>query len=63
MRITGPWVALVMFVWGGPLVAADKPLNLLVVTADDMHADSGGWNGNTLGVTPNLDALAKGTHR
>ncbi len=47
------------------LSAADsaKPLNLLVITADDMNADSGGWNGNTLGVTPNLDAFAKSAHR
>jgi len=46
-------------------LAADsqKPLNLLVITADDMNADSGGWNGNTLGATPNLDAFAKTAHR
>ena len=45
--------------------AADvpKPLNLLVITADDMNADSGGWNGSTLGATPNLDAFAKAAHR
>ena len=24
---------------------APKPRNLLVITADDMNADSGGWNG------------------
>ena len=63
MRIIGPWVALVMLLWCGPLLAADKPLNLLLVTADDMNADSSGWNGNTLGATPNLDAFAKGAHR
>ena len=63
MRYTGPWVALLLFTWGSPLVAGDKPLNLLIVTADDMNADSGGWNGNTLGVTPILDAFAKGAHR
>ena len=46
-------------------LAADaaRPLNLLVITADDMNADSGGWNGNTLGATPNLDAFAKTAHR
>ncbi|MFN7888795.1 MAG: sulfatase [Pirellula sp.] len=44
-------------------VELDKPLNLLVVTADDMNADSGGWNGCTLGATPNLDAFAKSSHR
>ena len=45
--------------------AADshKPLNLLLITADDMNADSGGWNGNKLGATPNLDAFAKTAHR
>ena len=45
--------------------AADlpKPMNLLVITADDMNADSGGWNGNKLGSTPNLDAFAKTSHR
>jgi N-sulfoglucosamine sulfohydrolase len=40
-----------------------KPRNLLIVTADDMNADSGGWNGSTLGATPNLDAFAKSAHR
>ena len=40
-----------------------KPRNLLVVTADDMNADSGGWNGNTLRTTPNLDTFAKTAHR
>lgn len=40
-----------------------KPLNLLIVTADDMNADSGGWIGNRIGATPNLDAFAKGAHR
>lgn len=49
---------------GGPLAAeTPKPLNLLVVTADDMNADSAGWNGNKLGATPNLDAFAKTAHR
>jgi N-sulfoglucosamine sulfohydrolase len=45
--------------------AADqpKPFNLLIITADDMNADSGGWNGNQLGATPNLDAFAKTAHR
>ncbi len=42
---------------------AAKPLNLLVITADDMNADSGGWNGNTLGTTPHLDAFAKSAHQ
>jgi N-sulfoglucosamine sulfohydrolase len=43
--------------------SAATPLNLLVITADDMNADSGGWNGSRLGATPNLDAFAKSAHR
>lgn len=47
------------------VLAADapKPRNLLVITADDMNADSGGWSGNKLGATPNLDAFANTAHR
>jgi N-sulfoglucosamine sulfohydrolase len=40
-----------------------KPLNLLLITADDMNADSAGWNGCSLGATPNLDEFAKTAHR
>jgi N-sulfoglucosamine sulfohydrolase len=47
----------------GGATAAAPPWNLLVVTADDMNADSGGWAGNPLGATPNLDAFAKTAHR
>ena len=49
----------------GGAVAADPPgkWNLLIVTADDMNADSSGWMGNKLGATPNLDAFAKTAHR
>jgi len=45
--------------------AADgaKRWNLLIITADDMNADSAGWAGNGLGVTPNLDAFARGAFR
>ncbi len=43
--------------------ASPKPRNLLLITADDMNADSAGWNGNKLGATPNLDAFAKTAHR
>ena len=57
--------ALLLLAPGEPARAEEQPKrpNLLIVTADDMNADSGGWNGNTLGATPNLDAFAKGTHR
>lgn len=44
--------------------AADAPRwNLLIVTADDMNADSPGWMGNKLSLTPNLDAFAATAHR
>lgn len=48
--------------YGGSLVAADRP-NLLLITADDMNADSPGWMGNPLKITPQLDALAASSHR
>src|SRR5438132_7432035 len=38
--------------------APAAPLNLLIVTADDMNADSTGFMGSKLGATPNLDAFA-----
>jgi N-sulfoglucosamine sulfohydrolase len=58
-------VTLFLGLSAGSLPAADEPkrLNLLVITADDMNADSGGWNGNSLGTTPNLDTFAKSAHR
>lgn len=43
--------------------AAERPLNVLLITADDMNADSPGWMGNPLKLTPNLDALAMSSHR
>src|SRR5579862_6432557 len=38
---------------------ADRPKNLLIITADDLNCDSVGWIGSTMGATPNLDAFAK----
>jgi len=43
-------------------VAAEKP-NILLITADDMNADSPGWMGNPLQPTPNLDRFAAVSHR
>ena len=37
--------------------------NVLLVTADDMNADSAGWMGNKLGATPHLDAFAATAHQ
>ena len=58
-------IALILCLSAGGSFAADsqKRWNLLIITADDMNADSGGWNGNKLGVTLNLDVFAKTAHR
>ena len=48
---------------GGTLAADPPKWNLLIVTADDMNADSAGWMGNKLDATPNLDAFAATAHR
>ena len=43
--------------------SADGPKwNLLLVTADDMNADSAGWLGNKLGATPHLPVVARTRH-
>ncbi len=38
-----------------------KPLNLLIITADDMNGDS--WFNSKVGATPHLDAFAKTCYR
>lgn len=38
--------------------AQSRPLNLLMITADDLNADSMGWMGGLPNLTPNLDAFA-----
>jgi N-sulfoglucosamine sulfohydrolase len=35
-----------------------QPLNLLIITADDLNADSAGWMGSRAGATPNIDKFA-----
>lgn len=37
--------------------------NVVLVTADDMNADSAGWMGSSLGATPSLDAFAATAHQ
>lgn len=54
-------ILLVVLLASSSLLA--KPHNLLIITADDMNADSAGWTGSKLGATPNLDAFAKSAHR
>src|SRR5262245_34754251 len=53
-----PRILLLALLLPAPALAAEKPLNLLLVTADDMNADSSGFMGNKLKVTPNVDAFA-----
>lgn len=64
MSLRTAFACAVLFVaLGEQARAAEKPLNVLVITADDMNADSAGWIGNELGATPNFDAFAKTAHR
>lgn len=48
---------------GTQISAADLRRSLLLITADDMNADSPGWMGNPLQVTPALDTFAATSHR
>jgi N-sulfoglucosamine sulfohydrolase len=43
--------------------AAKKPWNLVIITADDLNADSTGWMGSKVGATPNIDAFAVTCHQ
>src|SRR5262245_6630949 len=50
--------------WAAPArQPVQRQLNLLLVTADDMNADSPGWMGSAMPATPRLDALAGSSHR
>lgn len=40
-----------------------NPWNLVIITADDLNADSVGWMGSTIGATPGLDAFAATAHQ
>jgi N-sulfoglucosamine sulfohydrolase len=57
--------ALAVLLSAGSTIAADpaKQWNLLLITADDLNADSAGWAGNKLGATPNLDGFARAAYR
>jgi len=56
-------LALVVFCGPGFAAETKAKLNLLFITADDMNADSPGWMGNPLKLTPNVDALAATAHQ
>jgi N-sulfoglucosamine sulfohydrolase len=40
-----------------------KSWNLVIITADDLNADSAGWMGSRVGATPNIDAFAASCHQ
>lgn len=46
-----------------PSIAADKPMNIVVLLADDWRFDTLGAAGNKIVQTPNLDRLAAQGHR
>ena len=45
------------------MAAAKKPWNLVIITADDLNADSTGWMGSKVGATPAIDAFAATGHQ
>jgi N-sulfoglucosamine sulfohydrolase len=60
------WLAIVLVacaIAARPVQPAPRPLNLLLITADDLNADSAGWMGSAVPATPHLDALARASHR
>jgi N-sulfoglucosamine sulfohydrolase len=63
MKFSLRHVAAIVFVLicGVCVASAKKPLNLLIITADDMNADS--WFNSKVGATPQLDAFAKTSYR
>jgi choline-sulfatase len=52
---------LVCVVWltAGALASSDAPPNIILITADTTRADRMGFLGSKLGLTPNLDTLAR----
>ncbi len=63
MRLVALTLTLCLLASAAYAADAPKPLNLLIITADDMNADSYGWNGSTVGATPNLDKFAASAYR
>jgi N-sulfoglucosamine sulfohydrolase len=48
----------------GRVMNSDKNRwNLVIITADDLNADSVGWMGSNVGATPNMDAFAATCHQ
>lgn len=53
------FVFISLFIPGFSIAAAEKPLNILILYADDWRNDTLGCAGNPIVLTPNLDNLAK----
>jgi N-sulfoglucosamine sulfohydrolase len=60
-----PFLLLALVIWANSSHAANpnKPWNVLLITADDLNADSVGWMGHPLKLTPNIDAFAAKAHQ
>lgn len=63
MRLHYLWLPVLLMVVTMGFAAEPVRWNLLIVTADDMNADSSGWMGSRQGTTPNLDAFAATAHQ
>ena len=56
-RLLTPLLALIAVICG-PVRAAEKPMNVVILYADDWRHDTLGCAGNPIVKTPNLDRLA-----
>jgi N-sulfoglucosamine sulfohydrolase len=65
MRLSILLAMLFLGAWTNGARAGDalKPMPVIIITADDMNADSPGWMGNPLKPTPSLDKFAATCHR
>lgn len=61
MKLYASWV--ILFLWLGPLQAAEQKLNVVFIISDDLGSQSLGCYGNRQCKTPNIDALAKQSTR
>ena len=52
-------VSLTVWLTASPLAAAAPPPNIILITVDTTRADRMGFLGSKLGLTPNLDTLAR----
>src|SRR6202045_3964868 len=53
------WLLCLLFLACSSLAAVAKPFNIILITLDTTRADRMGFLGSKLGLTPNLDELAR----